>query len=228
MAGMAECRGCHTVSNRAVETIPRGGISSAWWMGYRVVEAMVCGGDIIGWRSIIAPIAPAAACAIDRPSPTPGTALMREFSPRWNDWTSSLRSEGSVSSVVLTTVIVHPSEPVKEALEEDRRLRRRTRSPARDGRHPRQPRRPPHPDRSPARRIAGPSHSPATPGFHMQNRLCACITRGLPDGTPGLYTDWGRFACGTRELPAGAPEVYTRRGRLTCITREYRPVPPPG
>ena len=100
-------------------------------------------------------------------------------------------------------------------------------------RHPRGPLpgfpcRPPHPDRSPARRITGSSHSPATPGFHTQNRLCACITRGLPDGTPGSYTDWGRFACGTRELPAGTPEVYTRRGRLACITREYRPVPPPG
>ena len=225
---MAEWRGCRAAADRAVEALPRGGIDGAWWMGYRVVEAMVCGGDIIGWRSIIAPVA---ACAIDSPSPTPGTALIREFSPRWNGWPSSFRSSGSVSSVVVTTMIVHLRNPWRRhwgrvggcADTERGRARRHPRGPL-----PGFPCRPPHSDRSPARRIAGPSHSPATPGFHTQNRLCACITRGLPDSTPGSYTDWGRFACGTRELPAGTPEVYTRRGRLACITREYRPVPPPG
>lgn len=212
---------------------PRRGSITAWWDRWCVVDGLPRGGiNGVRWRHYrMAKHHRAhradAACAIDRPSPTPGTALMREFSPWWNGWTSSLRSEGSISSVVLTTVIVHPPEPVEEARGEGRRLRRRTRAPARDGRHPHRPL--PgfpccqlHPDRSPARRIAGPSHSPATPGFHMQNRLCACITRGLPDGTPGLYTDWGRFACEIRELPAGAPEVYTRRGRLACINREYR------
>lgn len=38
MAGMAEWRGCHTVVNRAVETLPRGGSNGVRWRHYRMAK----------------------------------------------------------------------------------------------------------------------------------------------------------------------------------------------